>query len=101
MNLYNDGARDELPLPRRRSKNSEFLDLDAKIGKSEIEEIKTLDINEPTILDFKEFNYDNCSLIDCISLLQSVLNSPHAYSQHKAFTKHIVDALMQSYGEKT
>ena len=51
-------------------------------------------------MDFKEFNYDNCSLIDCISLLQSVLNSPHAYSQNKAFTKHIVDALMQSYEEK-
>ena len=100
MNLDNDGAEDEPPLPRRRSKNSEFLDLDAKIDKSGIEEIKTLDINEPTILDFKEFNYDNCSLIYCISLLQSVLNSPHAYSQNKAFTKHIVDALMQSYEEK-
>ena len=51
-------------------------------------------------MDFKEFNYDNCSLIDCLSLLQSVLNSPHAYSQNKEFTKHIVDALMQSYEEK-
>ena len=51
-------------------------------------------------MDFKEFNYDNCCLIDCISLLQSVLNSPHAYSQNKAFTKHIVDALMQYYEEK-
>ena len=39
-------------------------------------------------------------MIDCISLLQSVLNFPHAYSQNKAFTKHIVDALMQSYEEK-
>ena len=47
-----------------------------------------------------EFNYDNCSLIDCISLLQSVLNSPYAYSQNRAFTKHIVDALMPSYEEK-
>ncbi|SPT16552.1 unnamed protein product [Triticum aestivum] len=100
MNLDNDGTRDDPPLPRRRSKNSEFSDLDAKIDKSGIEEVKTLDINEPTILDFKEFNYDNCSLIDCISLLQSMLNSPHAYSQNKAFTKHIVDALMQSYEEK-
>ena len=51
-------------------------------------------------MDFKEFNYDNCSLIDCISLLQSVLNSPHAYNQNKAFTKHIVDAMMQSFEEK-
>ena len=29
-----------------------------------------------------------------------MLKSPHAYSQNKAFTKHIVDALMQSYEEK-
>ena len=77
-----------------------FLDLDAKIGKSGIGEVKTSHSNEPTILDFKEFNYDNCSLIDCISLLQSVLNSPHAYSQNLALTQHIVDALMQSYEEK-
>ena len=76
------------------------LQIDAKIVKSGIEEVKTLDINEPTILDFKEFNYDSCSLIDCISLLQLVLNSPHAYSQNKAFTKHVVDALIQSYEEK-
>ena len=55
------------PLPRRRSKNSEFLDLDAKFDKSGIEEIKTLDVYEPIILDFKEFNYDSCSLIYCIS----------------------------------
>ena len=100
MNLDDDGTGNESTLGRRRPKNSEFLDLDVKIGKSGIEEVKTLDINEPTILDFKEFNYDNCSLIDCISLLQSVLNSPHAYSQNKAFTKHIIDALMQSYEEK-
>ena len=100
MNLDNDGTGDESTLVRRRPKNSEFLDLDAKIGKSGFEEVKTLNSNEPTILDFKEFNYENCSLIGCISLLQSVLNSPHAYNQNKAFTKHIVDALMQSYEEK-
>ena len=52
------------------------------------------------LLDLKEFNYENCSLIDCISLLQSVLNYPHAYSQNKSFTKHIIDALMQSCEEK-
>ena len=63
-------------------------------------EVKTLSSNEPTLLDFKEFNYDNFCLIDCISLLQSMLNSPHAYNQNKAFTKHIVDAMMQSYEEK-
>ena len=100
MNLDKYGTGDESTLVKRCPNDSEFLDLDAKVGKSMIEEVKTLDISEATILDFKEFNYDNCSLIDCISLLQFVLNSPHAYSQNKAFTKHIVDALMQSYEEK-
>ena len=33
MNLDNDGAGDEPPLPIRRSKNSEFLDLDDEIDK--------------------------------------------------------------------
>ena len=70
MKLDNDGTTDESILVRRRPKNLEFLDLDAKIGKSGMEDVKTLDNNEPTILDFKECNF---SLIDCISLLQSVL----------------------------
>ena len=54
----------------------------------------------PTILDYKDFNYDSCSLIDCISLLQSMINSPHANEQNKAFTKHIVDAMMKAFEEK-
>ena len=29
-----------------------------------------------------------------------MLNSPHAYYQNKAFTNHIVDAMMQSFEEK-
>ena len=100
MNLDNDGTRDESTLVKRRPDDLEFLDLDAKFGKSGIGEVMTLNSIEPTISDFKEFDYDNCSLEGCISLLQSVVNSPHAYSQNKAFTKHIVDALMQSYDEK-
>jgi hypothetical protein len=44
-------------------------------------------------LDYKDFNYDSFSLIDCIYLLQSMINSPHAYEQNKAFTKHLVDAM--------
>ena len=98
MNL--DEIEHDLPLPRRRFKNSEFLDPDDEIDKKGIERNKNLDIAKPTILDLKEFNYENCSLIGCISLLQTVLDSPHAYSQNKAFTEHIVDALMQSYEEK-
>ena len=68
VNLDKYGTGDESTLVRRHPNDSEFLDLDAKIGKSGIEEVKTLHSNEPTILDFKEFNYD-CSLLDCISLL--------------------------------
>ena len=37
MNLDNDGTEYDLPLPRSRSKNLEFVDLDAKIDKSGIE----------------------------------------------------------------
>ena len=80
INLDKDGNVDELTLVKRRPNDSEFLDLDAKFDKSGIEEVKTLSSDEPTLLDFKEFNYDNCSLIDCISLLQSMLNSPNAYT---------------------
>ena len=100
INLDNYVTDDESTLPRRRPKNSESLDLDSKFGKSEIGESATSNNVEDTISDFKEFDYDNCSLKGCISLLQSVVNSPHAYSQNKAFTKHIIDALMQSYDEK-
>ena len=39
-------------------------------------------------------------MVGCISLLQSMLNSPHAYNQNKAFTKHIVDAMVQYFEEK-
>ena len=62
--------------------------------------MKTLTSDVPTLLDYKVFNYDSCSLIYCISLLQSMLNSPHAYEQNKAFTKHIVDAMMKALEEK-
>ena len=90
MNLDNNGTGDGSTLFRRRPKNLEFLDLDAKIGKSGIGEVMTLNSIEPTISDFKEFYYDNCSLESCISLLQSIVNSPHAYSQNKAFTKQLL-----------
>ena len=64
FNLDKDGTGDESTLVQRRPNDSEFLDLVTKIDKSGIEEIETLSSNEPTILDFKEFNCDNCSLID-------------------------------------
>ena len=100
MSLDEDRTGDKSTLFKSHPNDSEFLDLDAKIDKSGIEEVKTFNSNEPTLLDHKNFNYDSCTLIYCISLLQSMLNYPHAYNQNKAFTKHIVDALMKSFEEK-
>ena len=69
INVDKDGTGDDSTLVKRHPNDSEFLDLDAKSDKSGIKEVKTLSIDEPTLLDFKEFNYDNCSLIEFISLL--------------------------------
>ena len=87
-------------LARRRPNNSEGENLVVKIDKSGFEKVKTLTSDVPTLLDYKDFNYDSCSLIDCIYLLQSMINSPHAYEQNKAFTKHIVDAMIKALEEK-
>ena len=94
------GTEEESTLARRRPDNSEGENLVVKIDKSGFEEVKTLTSDVPTLLDYKDFNYDSCSLIDCIYLLQSMINSPHAYEQNKAFTKHIVDAMMKALEEK-
>ena len=92
--------RYESTLVEKRPNDSESIYLDAKSIKSGVEDVKTLSSNEITTLDFKEFNYDSCSLIECSSLMQSMLNSAHAYSQNKAFTNHIFDAMMKSLEEK-
>ena len=47
----------------------EYLDLCDEIDESGIERNKNLDVAKPTILDFKEFNYESCCLIDCIFLV--------------------------------
>ena len=94
------GTGEESTLARRRPNNSEGKNLLEKIYESGFEEVRTLASDVPTLLDYKDFNYDSCSLIDCISLLQSMINSPHAYEQNKAFTKHIVDAMMKALEEK-
>ena len=100
INIDQKGTKEESTLARRRPDNSECNNLVEKIDKSGFEEVKTLTSDVPTLLDYKDFNYDSCSLIDCISLLQSMINSPHAYEQNKAFTKYIVDAMMKALEEK-
>ena len=51
INLDKDGTGDESILVKRHPDDPEFLDLDAKIDKSGIGEVKTLSSNEPTLLD--------------------------------------------------
>jgi hypothetical protein len=100
IKLDEKGPEEESTLARRRPHNSEGENLDEKIDKSGFGEVKTLTSDAPTLLGYKDFNYDSCSLIECISLLQSMLNSPNAYEQNKAFTKHIVEAMMKALEEK-
>ena len=94
------GTGEESTLGRRRPNISEGENLVEKIDESGFGEVKTLASDVPTLLDYKDFNYDSCSLIDCIPLLQSKINSPHAYEQIKLFTKYIVDAMMKALEEK-
>ncbi len=91
-----EGAEYGSTLVEKRPNDSESTYLDNKGVESGVEEIKILGSNETSSLDFKELNYDSCSLFECISLMQSIANYPHAYSQSKAFTAHIVDAMMKS-----
>ena len=69
LNINDKGTGDESTLVSRRLVCLEGDDLNDKNNKSGFEEVKTLDSNAPTTLDYKDFNYDNCSLIECISLL--------------------------------
>ena len=100
VNLDKKETEEESTLDRGRLHDSEGETLVAKNDESGFEEVKTLASDAPTILDCHDFNYDSCSLVECISLLQSMLNSPNAYEQNKAFTKHIVEAMMKALEEK-
>ena len=100
VKIHDKGTREESTLARRRPDNLEGENLVEEIDKSGFGEVKTLTSDVPTLLDYKDFNFDSYSLIECISLLQSMINSPHAYEQNNAFTKHIVDAIMKAFVEK-
>ena len=58
------GTGEESTLVRRRPDNLEGENLVEKIDKSGFEEVKTLTSDVPTLLDYKDFNYYSCSLID-------------------------------------
>jgi hypothetical protein len=84
IKLDDKGTEEESTLARRRPHNSKGENLVENFDKSGFGEVKTLTSDVPTLLDYKDFNYDNCSLIECISLLQSMLNSTNVYDQNKA-----------------
>ena len=94
------GTGEVSTLGRRGPNILEGENLVEKIDKSGFGEVKILTSDVPALLDYEDFNCDSFSLIGCISLLQSMRNSPHAYKQNKAFTKHIVDAVMKALEEK-
>ena len=71
IKIYDKGTEEGSTLVRRRLHNSEGENLVEKIDESGFGEVKTLSSDVPTLLDYKDFNYDSCSLIDCTSLLQS------------------------------
>ena len=56
IKIDDKGTGEESTLARRSPNGSEGDKFHAKIDKSGIEEVKTLSSNEPTLLDFKEFN---------------------------------------------
>ena len=76
IKIDDKGTEVESTLARRRPNNSEGENLIEKIDESGFEEVKTLTSDVPTLFDYKDLNYDNCSLVDCISLLQAMINSP-------------------------
>ena len=59
---------EESTLGRRHAAILEGENLVEKFDKSGFGEVKTLASDVPTLLDYKDVNYDSCSLIDCISL---------------------------------
>ena len=63
------GTGEESTLVRRRPYDLEVENLVENFDKSGFEEVKTLTSDVPTLLDYKDFNYDSFSLVDCISLL--------------------------------
>ena len=59
IKIREKGIGEESTLARRRPDNSEGGNLVEKNDKSGFEEVKTLTSDVPTLLDYKEFNYDN------------------------------------------
>ena len=59
IKIYDKGTAQESILARRRLDNSEGENLVEKIDKSGFEEVKALTSDVPTLLGYKDFNYDS------------------------------------------
>ena len=69
IKLDEKGTRYESTLSRRCPNCSKGDDLSEKNDKRGFGEVRTLTSDVPTTLDYKDFNYDSSSLVECISLL--------------------------------
>jgi hypothetical protein len=56
--------------------------------------------NGPTTFDNNDFDLDGCNISEVIMFLQKLSRSPNASAINMAFTKHIINALMQIREEK-
>ena len=65
LRLMKKGTGEESTWGRRCPNISEAENLVEKIDENGFGEVKTLTSDVPTLLDYKDFNYDSCSLIDC------------------------------------
>ena len=63
VKIDDKGTGEESTLVRRRPNNSEGENLDEKIDKGGFGEVKTLTSDVPTLLDYKDFNYDSFCLL--------------------------------------
>ena len=64
IKLDEKGTKEESTLYRKSSTCLEGDNLNDKNEKSGFGEVKTLNSNAPTILNYKDFNYNSCSLIE-------------------------------------
>jgi hypothetical protein len=62
--------------------------------------IRSMGDNGPTTFDSNDFDLDGCNISKVIMFLQKLARSPNASSMNMAFTKHIINALMQIREEK-
>lgn len=83
VKIDNKGTGDESALSRRRPNCSEGDDANEKVEKGGFGEVKTFTSDVASILDYNDFNYESFSLVECISLLQSIIISPNAYEKTK------------------